>query len=153
MGRVFAHISVSVDGFIADAAGGLDWWSADEEFNGYIDGVLDSVAGMVLGRVAFDELARFWPTAGPDMSVTQRRRMHELPKYVLSRSPAATGWHNSHMLGPDAPAAIRDVARDVGGDVAVFAGAHAVTTALSWGVLDELRLDTQSAPRGDNARY
>lgn len=58
MGRVFAHISVSVDGYVADAAGGLDWWSADQEFNRYIDGVLDSIGGMVLGRVAYDALAR-----------------------------------------------------------------------------------------------
>lgn len=31
MGRVFAHISVSVDGYVADDAGGLDWWSTDDD--------------------------------------------------------------------------------------------------------------------------
>ena len=152
VGRVFAHISVSVDGYIADAAGGLGWWSADEEFNRYIDGVLDSIDGMVLGRVAYDELAQFWPTAGPEMSVAQRRRMHELPKYVLSRTRAETDWHNSHVLGPDPAAAIRDAARDVGGDVAVFAGSGAVTAALGFEVLDELRLVIHPALVGSGIR-
>ena len=148
VGRVFAHISVSVDGYIADAAGGLGWWSAVEEFNRYIDGVLDSIDGMVLGRVAYDELAQFWPTAGPEMSVTQRRRMHELPKYVLSRTRAETDWHNSHVLGPDPAAAIRDAARDV----AVFAGSGAVTAALGFEVLDELRLVIHPALVGSGIR-
>lgn len=152
MGRVFAHISVSVDGYVADAAGGLGWWSADQAFNRYIDGVLDSIGGMVLGRVAYDALAQFWPTAGPEVSVTQRRRMHDLPKYVLGHSVVDTTWHNSRMLAGDPATAIRDAAADAGGDIAVFAGARAVTTALSCGVLNELRLVVHPALVGSGLR-
>lgn len=140
MGRVFAHISVSVDGHVADETGGLDWWSTDHEFDRYIDGMLGSISGMVLGRVAFDALAQFWPTAGSEMSLTQRQRMHELPKYVLSHTPVGTAWHNSHLLAGDPGTAIARAAREAGGDLAVFAGAGAIRTALSAGVLDELRL-------------
>ena len=89
MGMVYAHINVSVDGYINDSDGGLEWWLGDEEFNAYIDSVLDSIDGMVLGRVAYDVLVQFWPVAGPEISETQRQRMHELPKYVLSNTPAA----------------------------------------------------------------
>ncbi len=140
MGSVFAHISVSVDGYVADAAGGLGWWSADDEFDRYIDGMLESISGMVFGRVAFDALAQFWPTAGPEVSLIQRHRMHELPKYVLSHAPLDTTWHNSHRLAGDPRWAIESVARDAAGDIAVFAGAGAIRAALSSGVLDELRL-------------
>lgn len=129
MGMVYAHINVSVDGYINDGDGGLDWWSVDEEFNSYIDSLLDSLDGMVLGRTAYDALAQFWPIAGPEMSETQRRRMHQLPKYVLSHAPA-DGWHNSHLLGPDPAAAIGAAARGATKDIAVFAGAGAVMTAL-----------------------
>lgn len=140
MGSVFAHIGVSVDGYVADDAGGLDWWSADQEFHRYIDGMLESISGMVFGRVAFDALAQFWPTAGPEMSPIQRQRMHELPKYVLSHAPLDAAWHNSHLLAGDPGRAIESAARDAGGDIAVFAGAGAIRTALSSRVLDELHL-------------
>ena len=140
MGSVFAHISVSVDGYVADDAGGLDWWSADQEFHRYIDGMLESISGMVFGRVAFDALAQFWPTAGPEVSSIQRQRMHELPKYVLSHAPLDATWHNSHLLAGEPRRAIESAARDAGGDIAVFAGAGAVRAALASGVLDELRL-------------
>jgi dihydrofolate reductase len=140
MGRLFAHISVSMDGFINDRAGELAWWSADEEFNRYVDGMLTTIGGMILGRRAFDALARFWPTAGPEMSATQRRRMHELPKYVLSHTSPQTAWHNSHMLGADPAAAIRSLLQNSPHDLAVFAGAGAIQSSFVFGLLDELRL-------------
>jgi dihydrofolate reductase len=152
MGRVYAHTSVSVDGYVNDANGGLEWWSADDDFNDYIDGMLDSIGGMVLGRVAYEALAQFWPTAGPEMSETQRRRMHELPKYVLSHSPTALAWHDSQMLEGDPAAAIRAAARDSDKDIAVFAGAGAVRTTLGIGVLEELRLVVHPALVGSGTR-
>jgi hypothetical protein len=54
MGQLFAHINVSVDGFIKDSRGGQQWWCTDAEFNHYIDRVLTSIDGMILGRTAYD---------------------------------------------------------------------------------------------------
>jgi dihydrofolate reductase len=152
MGRVYAHISVSVDGYVSEAHGGLEWWSTDDDFDRYIDGMLDSIDGMVLGRVAYDALAQFWPSAGPEMSETQRRRMHELPKYVLSHARRDLTWNNSQGLEGDPGAAIRAVAGDAEKDIAVFAGAGAVRSALALGVLDELRLLVHPALVGSGTR-
>ncbi len=98
------------------------------------------IDGMVLGRVAYEALARFWPTAGPEMSETQRRRIRELPKYVLSHTPMASSWHNSQVLAGGTTATIRALAGGATKDIAVFAGAAAVRTTLGLGILDELRL-------------
>lgn len=153
MGRVYGHISVSVDGYVNDANGGLEWWSVDDQFNDYIDGMLDSIDGMVLGRVAYEALAQFWPTAGPEVSDTQRRRMHELPKYVLSHGgTVGSWWHNSRLLGGEPAAAIRAAAREADKDIAVFAGAGAVRSTLTLGVLDELRLLVHPSLVGSGTR-
>ncbi|XVV00939.1 dihydrofolate reductase family protein [Actinosynnema sp. CA-248983] len=138
MGRLFLHINVSLDGYITDAAGDIDWRFADEEFQHHIDTVLESIDGMVFGRKAFEQLAAYWPTAGDEVSATQRRRMHELPKYVLSRTLKHTTWHNSHLLGDDPASALDRLKRRQ--DLALFAGGRAATSALRLGVLDELRL-------------
>jgi len=138
--RLFLHISMSLDGYINDQAGlpALDF--ADDEFQRYIDEMLESIDGMVFGRVAFDQLATYWPNAGPEASPVQVRRMHELPKYVLTHSLDDTEWHNSHVLVGDPAAAIAELKQRDGRDLALFAGARAATSAIELGVMDELRI-------------
>lgn len=152
MRRLFLHINVSVDGFIADRAGVIDWHFADEEFQRHIDDLLESIDGMVFGRRAYEELAAYWPTAGDEVSPTQRRRMHELPKYVLSRTLRRTDWHNSHLLGDDPAAALADLKQQDGRDLALFAGGGAATSAVRLGVLDEVRLVVNPVLLGGGTR-
>jgi dihydrofolate reductase len=66
--------------------------------------------------------------------------MHELPKYVLSRTFPHTGWHNSHPLGDDPARLLGELKRQDGRDLALFAGGRAATSAVRLGVLDQLRL-------------
>lgn len=152
MGRLFLHINVSLDGYVNDAEGEIDWHFADEEFQSYIDDLLGGIEGMVFGRVAFQELAGYWPSAGPEASSVQVRRMHELPKYVLSRTLQHTGWHNSHVLGGDPAAAIKELKQRSSGDIALFAGGAAASSAASWGVVDEYRLIVNPVLLGGGAR-
>ncbi|MFJ4105322.1 dihydrofolate reductase family protein [Amycolatopsis japonica] len=146
MGRLFLHINVSLDGYIADAAGDIDWQFADDEFQAHIDALLESIDGMAFGRKAYEELAGYWPTAGDEVSATQRQRMHELPKYVLSRTLRATTWHNSHVVEDASELA------DLGGDIALFAGGGAATSAARLGLLDEVRLVVNPVLLGGGTR-
>jgi len=45
MKTLFLHINLSVDGYICDAAGAIDWHFADAEFQSYIDELLSSIDG------------------------------------------------------------------------------------------------------------
>ncbi|GAA0917509.1 dihydrofolate reductase family protein [Nonomuraea longicatena] len=143
------HINMSLDGYINDAGGVIDWHFADEEFQSYLDEMLESIDGMVFGRVAFEELATFWPTAGDDVSPVQVRRMNELPKYVLSRTLKDTDWHNSHRMEEDA---IADLKRQDGRDLALFAGGRAATAAIRRGLVDELRIVVNPVLLGGGTR-
>lgn len=149
MRRLFVHINMSLDGYINDSAGAIDWHFADDEFQRYIDDTLESIGGMVFGRVAFEQLAAYWPNAGAEAS---RVQMHELPKYVLSRNHKSTVWHNSHVLGDDPAAAIAALKQEPGRDLALFAGASAATSAVGLGVVDELRIIMNPALLGSGTR-
>ncbi|ASR34483.1 hypothetical protein BAY61_05190 [Prauserella marina] len=140
MRRIFSHINVSLDGYIDDAEGNIDWHFADEAFQRYLDELLQSIDGMVFGRAAYEQLAAYWPTAGDEVTAVQRSAMRELPKYILSRTLETTGWHNSHLLGDDPVAALGQLKQQQGRDIAVFAGGSAASQLLRSGVLDEIRL-------------
>lgn len=140
MRKLCLQINVSVDGYINDDAGDIDWRCADEEFQRYIDDTLESIDGMIFGRLAFEQLAAYWPTAGSEASPVHVRRMHELPKYVLTSTLERSHWHNSQVLGGDPAAAIAELTRQDGGDLALFAGGKAATSAIRLGLLDKYRL-------------
>jgi dihydrofolate reductase len=152
MRRLFLQINVSLDGYINDAAGDIDWHLADDEFQGYIDQTLESIDGVLFGRVAFGQLAGYWPIAGPEVSPVRVRRMGELPKYVASRTLKRSDWHNSHLLGSDPAAAISQLKWQDGRDLALFASGTAATAAIGLGVVDEFRIIVNPVLLGGGTR-
>jgi dihydrofolate reductase len=109
--KLFLQINVSLDGYIEDIQGEIDWHFADDEFEEFINETLRSIDAMVFGRVAYELLAQYWPMAAtdPDAAASQlgrnprlhreaARLMHELPKFVVSNTLEQVDWHNSHIL-------------------------------------------------------
>ncbi|MGH8877042.1 MAG: dihydrofolate reductase family protein [Stackebrandtia sp.] len=152
MRRIFLHINVSLDGYICDAAGDIDWHFADAEFQQYLDDMLQSIDGMVFGRVAYEQLAAYWPTAGDEVTAIQRTKMRELPKYVLSRTLESADWHNSHLFGENPVEGIGRLKDRTGQDIAVFAGAGAASSLVGAGLLDEIRLVVNPVLLGGGTR-
>lgn len=79
--KVTYYVAASVDGFIADAAGGLGWLSAveaEDEDYGYGE-FLSSVDGLVMGRRTFEDILSFgpWPYGNRPARVFSRRRKSE----------------------------------------------------------------------------
>jgi dihydrofolate reductase len=161
MRRLFLQINVSLDGFIEDTDGEIDWHFADDEFEEFINETLRSIDAMVFGRVAYELLAQYWPTAAadPDGAASRlgrnprlhgeaARLMHELPKYVVSSSLEQVDWHNSHLLRGDVAAEIGKLKKQPGKDIALFAGAGVANTFMRLGLIDEYRLIVDPALLG-----
>ena len=141
MGKLFAQVSVSLDGFIEDRTEGMDWFAGDAAFDELLTSTVRGVGGMIFGRKAYELGAAFWPTAGETATTAevgdQVALMNSLPKYVLSRSVDRTDWQNSHVIGlDDVPRIKQEAARPL----VVFAGAGAFQALLEAGHLDEIRL-------------
>lgn len=145
MRKIFLHIDTSVDGFIEDETGEIDWHFGDEQFDAYINEVLSSVDGMIFGRVTHELLAGYWPTAAdsPEASPLQRdtaKMMNALPKYVVSGGGYSSEWANSHVIGMDLAAELGALKRAPGRNLALFAGAATVQSLMRLGLVDEYRL-------------
>ena len=95
-------------------------WSVpyfDEEVMGADVGeVMGRTEALLFGRRTWEGMAAAWPSRAGDPYADQ---MNSYPKYVASRTldadEAASRWNNTHLLGGDAIAAIRDL-RASGGD-------------------------------------
>ncbi len=141
MANLFVQMSVSLDGFIEDRYGGMDWFAGDETFDELLTSTVRGIDGIVFGRKAHQLGAAYWPTAGQTADTAevaeQIALMNSLPKYVLTRGKDDAGWANSHVIGTDDLARLKSEAER---PIALFAGARAAQLALDAGEVDELRL-------------
>jgi dihydrofolate reductase len=134
---------VSLDGFIEDPRGGLDWHSVDEELHRHFNAVDRASGAVLLGRRLFESMASYWPTAdedpsAPDYVVEYARIWREKPKYVFSRTLQAV-QHGAHLVSGDAAEAIRRLKAEPGGDLSL-SGADLAATCIRHGLVDEYLL-------------
>jgi dihydrofolate reductase len=142
MGRVLVMLSVSLDGFIADANGSLHWHRVDEELHQEFNDVLRGCGAFLEGRVMFEMMNAYWPTADqdPDASppeVEFSRMWRETPKVIYSKT--------YEYAGDDATVVRAVVPEDVRGLLVEYGdlslgGAELAQEFMRHGLVDELRL-------------
>lgn len=143
MGRVVLSMSVSVDGYMSGPEGELDWHLVDDELHQHFNDELSAVSWFVDGRVTWQLMADFWPTADevPGASGPMRefaRIWRDKPKIVFSRTLEQAGWGTQIRREVD-PAEARALADGSDGDVAL-GGADLAATWFRLGLVDEVRL-------------
>jgi dihydrofolate reductase len=145
MSKLFLQINTSLDGYIEDPSGEIDWHFVDAEFEQFVNTTLRSIDGMVFGRVAYEKLAEYWPTAASNAEASERhieaaRLMNELPKYVVSNRLERADWQNSHIISGDVQHEISGLKRRASRDIALFAGASVASSLARLGLIDEYRI-------------
>jgi len=141
--RIVVMMSVSLDGFFEGPDGDLGWHLVDDEVHTEFNEVLGAMSAFLDGRVTYELMAGFWPTADadPDSSppmVEFARIWRDMPKIVYSRTLERAGWNTTVVREVD-PEAVRRLAAEPGGDMAV-GGADLADTFRRLDLIDEYRL-------------
>jgi dihydrofolate reductase len=151
MGTVHIEMFATLD-LVGQAPGGPE---EDPEggfaFGGWQAPLIDEVSGaqvaaayqgtdaLLLGRRTYDIFAAYWPTAGGGEDDEFATLFNRIPKYVASRGTPDLSWAGSTQLGPDLPAAVREV-RDRHEHVTVVGSLDLVQTLLREQLFDRLDL-------------
>lgn len=154
MRTVYAYLLVSLDGYHADADGGVDWFTTDDELERYSAAQGDAIDTIVMGRRTFELMASYWPTpeASRDDPVVAGF-MNDLPKIVPSRTLTAHPWGPTEFVADDVVGRLRALKSGPGKDVAVFGSSTLVASLLPTGILDELRVVVQPVVLGSGRRF
>ncbi len=138
-------MNVSLDGYIAAAAGGLGWsLPSDELFQWWSDRV--AATGLALyGRKLWETMSAHWPTADQQPGATPAqiafaRRWREMPKVVFSSTNRALDWNARLVTGEAVPEIARLKAED-GGPMDV-GGATLAAAVMRAGLIDEYAIVT-----------
>src|ERR1044072_5077785 len=84
MRKLIMKMSITVDGFVADANGKADWIfrSSDETSRAWSLGRSYDVRLIIMGRKSFESMSAYWPTAPGPFAVP----MNTIPKGVFTKS-------------------------------------------------------------------
>jgi dihydrofolate reductase len=138
MGEVVLQMGISVDGFVADADGGLDWMfpTIDPELGEAILAELWRAGVHGMGRRTYEDMSAAWP----ESSAVYAQPMNEIPKVVFSHGDVQTSWGPVSTAGPDLAAELDRLRREVDGNVLIHGGAVFAREVVAAGVLDRLSL-------------
>jgi dihydrofolate reductase len=136
MGKLIVSNVMSLDGFFEDSNKKLDWFVLDEDFFAYSRDMLRSAAALVFGRVTYEHMASYWPSAPKDEIA---EKMNNLPKIVFSRTLEKAEWNDSRLAEGDAVDEITRL-KQQSGNAIILGSATLASSLLQLGLIDEYRV-------------
>ncbi|GLK70846.1 dihydrofolate reductase [Ancylobacter dichloromethanicus] len=130
MGIVCGFIAASLDGYIADRNGGLDWLTPFDDVDSGYGAFIATIGTVVMGRTTFETVAAMpgdWLYAGTRVLVVTSRPLAGAPAGVEP-------WHDG------VPALIAHLGESAGEDVWVVGGGGLQAAFIAAGALDRLDL-------------
>jgi dihydrofolate reductase len=141
--KILLMMSVSLDGYFEGPDHDLGWQLVDDELHTHFNEELASMSAFLDGRVTYELMAGFWPTAdtlpeSPHPVVEFAGIWRDMPKYVYSRTLRDAGWNTT--IVPDVVAEeVRALKEQPDGDM-VLGGANLAQTFMRLGLVDEYRI-------------
>lgn len=143
MRKIIVMMSVSLDGFMEGPGRELDWHMVDDELHGHFNEQLSAMGAFLDGRVSYELMAGFWPTADTDPSSTApmvefARIWRDMPKIVYSRTLERADW-NTTIVRDVVADEVLELKAQPGGDLAL-GGADLAAAFMRLDLIDEYRL-------------
>ncbi|MFB6712053.1 dihydrofolate reductase family protein [Streptomyces sp. NPDC056237] len=143
MRKIVLMMSMSLDGFIEGPGREIDWHLVDDELHRHFNQQLKTMGGFLDGRVTYELMAEFWPTADADPAnagpVAEFAGIwRDMPKIVFSRTLERADWNTTIMRAVDLDEITALKARP-GGDL-VVGGAGLAASFMRHDLIDEYRL-------------
>ena len=136
---------LSLDGFAADANGGLNWASYDEELMRYAGDIVATVGSPVYGRVTYELMAGYWPSRLNDPNADAHSKAHAqwvdgVTKYVFSRTMKKADWNNTIVINDNIAGAINELKQQPGKDLVIFGSPTLAHSFMELDLIDEYQL-------------
>ena len=123
MRRIVLHLGISLDGYFEGPDGDISWGRVDDELHTYFNRVLAGSSAFLEGRVTYELMEAYWPTADQDpdagaAEVEFAGIWRDMPKIVYSRTMDTPG-PNATVVHDVVPEEVRALQAQPGGDMVV----------------------------------
>ena len=142
MRNLIYSMTMSLDGFIADPNGEIDWSAPDEELHRFHNQRVREIGAHLLGRRLY-EVMLYWETAeenpaASDYELEFARIWKAIPRIVFSKTLEKVEG-NARLVRDDVAGEVARLKQEPGKDLAV-GGAGLASTLIDLGLVDEYQL-------------
>jgi dihydrofolate reductase len=154
MRKIVSLAHISLDGFLATRGGDMDFIVFNDELADHTYPLIDTVDLAVYGRVTYQMMEGYWPTAGDAADAEPHTKSHSrwyngVKKIVASRTLPLSKDPNVRVVGDDVLAALSAEKRKPGGDMMIFGSPLLTRTLGAADLVDEWRLTLHPVILGD----
>lgn len=139
MRKIIVSNFVTLDGFFAGPNGELDWFVWDDQMAQYSKDLLGSIDTMLFGRVTYDLMRGYWPTATTEDPIITDA-MNNSPKIVFSKTIAEADWKNTRLFKEINKDQILKMKQQPGKDMVIYGSGSIVSAFARLGLIDDYRI-------------
>lgn len=141
MRKIIAQTMVSLDGYFEGPAQEIDWHNVDEEYSEYAANLLGSVDGILFGRVTYQLMADYWPTAlAKENDPAVSEKMNNLHKTVFSSKLTHVDWEHTTLVTSNLIEAIKIRKQETGKPLVILGSGMLVKELTKHRLIDEYQL-------------
>jgi len=141
MRNLISFMHISLDGFVAGPNGEMDWIKVDEELFDYVGKRIGATDTAMYGRVTYQMMESYWPTAADKPNASAHDREHSLwyknvRKLVLSKTMKGSDPENTIILSDNIADRINEIKQEAGSEIALFGSPSATHALQQLGLID-----------------
>ena len=141
MRKIISFMHISLDGFVSGLNGEMDWIKVDEEIFDYAGKRISEGDTAIYGRVTYQMMENYWPTAGDKPAATRHDIEHskwysKVHKVVLSKTLKDAGLTNTKIISDNLPDRINEIKQQSGNDILLFGSPTATHSLIQLNLID-----------------
>ena len=148
MRKIISFMHISLDGFVAGPNGEMDWIKVDEEIFDYVGKQISKGDTALYGRVTYQMMESYWPTAGDKPTATKHDIEHsqwysKVHKVVLSKTMKDEGLPagqasltDTTIISDNLSDRLNEIKQQAGEDILVFGSPTATHSLIQLNLID-----------------
>lgn len=143
MRKLVQFMHVSLDGFVAGPNGEMNWIQVDDEIFDYAGHRTNASDTALYGRVTFDLMEGYWPTAADQPNASKHDIEHsswysQVEKVVISKTLKGKSLNNTKVVSDNIVDEIQKLKQASGKEIIMFGSPSVSHVLMSEGLIDEL---------------
>jgi dihydrofolate reductase len=142
MRKLVLFLHTSLDGFVAGPKGEMDWITVDEDMFDYAGQQTDEADTALYGRVTYQMMENYWPSAGKKPNATKHDKQHsnwynKVEKVVLSKTLKETNLTNTKVITDNISKEITKLKQKEGKNILIFGSPSVAHLLISSNLVDD----------------